>query len=269
MTSRGVIFRRTLYDSRWAIIGWGGVIGLLTFFIMLIFPTMKQLGSFGELLESPIYKALLGEAADAAAFLTPPGFYAIYVVTFTPVYIAVYMVLMGLGATAGEEDRSTMDLLLSTPTPRWQLVTEKALAIVAITALLLLINLIFSILGVAVTPEMTLSVGRLIEGTLAMLPISLLMAALALALATVLRSRLLAGGLTGVIIIASYMLTTLSAVAPEALGTIKYLSFFTYHRALPVMMDGLRWGDFALLSVVTVLLFGAALAAFQRRDVFA
>lgn len=269
MTSRGIIFRRTVYDARWAIFGWGVSIGLITLLVILLFPTITQFQGFAELLESPIYKALLGEAASAAAFLTPAGFFAIYVVTFVPIYIAVYMVLLGLGATATEEDRNTIDLLLTTPTPRWQLVLEKFIAIIAVAALLLVINLVFAIIGVMITPEMTLSVGQMVAGTVAMLPICLLMAAVALLLSTVLRSRFLAGALTGLFIIASYMVNTLSQVATEALGTVKYLSIFTYHRALPIMQDGIQWGDFALLSVITLMLLGLAVAAFQRRDILA
>lgn len=269
MTSRGVIFWRTLRDARWIVLGWGVAIGLMTLLIMIIFPTMTQFEALADLVNSPIYKALLGEAADGTAFFEPEGFYAGYVVIFTPIYIAVYMVLLGLGATAGEEDRNTMDLLLSTSTPRWQIVVEKFLAIIVIILLLLLINLLFSLVGRVVTPEMAIPVGRLIEGNLSMLPISLVMASFALLFGTLLRSRLLAGGLTGIIIVASYMLTTLSNVATEALGTLKYLSFFSYHRGMAIMFDGMQWGDFLILLVVSLILGGLAVVAFQRRDIYA
>lgn len=269
LTSRGVIFRRALRDSRLGIVGWGIGIGLVSLFVIMLFPTMTEMSGFAELLNAPIYKAMLGEAADAAAFMTPPGFYAIYVVMFVPLYVAVYMVLLGLGVTAVEEDRSTLDLLLSTPTPRWQVVTEKFLAIIVIAALLLVINFVFSVVGVALTPGMDVSVGAMAAGSLAMLPITVVMAAMTLLLSTALRSRFLAGALTGGIIIASYMVTNLAQVASEALGTVKYLSIFTYHRALPIMTEGIRWGDFAVLTALTVIFFALALVAFQRRDLMA
>ncbi|MBL8133728.1 MAG: ABC transporter permease subunit [Anaerolineae bacterium] len=269
MTSVGVIFRRALRDARWGIIGWGIAVGSVTLFVVLLFPTMKAFGGFGELLESPIYKALLGEAADAAAFMTPAGFFGIYVVMFVPLYIAIYMVLLGLGVTALEEDRSTIDLLLSTPTPRWQLVVEKFLAIIVIAGLLLSINFVFGVFGVLITPEMDVPLGSVAAGSLAMLPILVVMAALALLLATTLRSRFLAGALAGVIIIGSYMLTNLAQVAADTLGTVKYLSIFTYHRAVPIMVDGIRWGDFAVLSVISLVMLGLAIIAFQRRDLLA
>lgn len=269
MTSRGVIFRRSLRDARWAVLGWGIAVGLISMFVIFLYPTMTQFEGLAEMMESPIYKAFLGEAADAAAFLTPEGFFAVYVVIFTPIYIAIYMVLLGLGATAGEEERNTIDLLLSTPTPRWQLITEKALAVVVITVVLLLINLVFCVIGVMLTPEMPLSFGQMLVGTISMLPISLLFGAIALLLSTLLRSRYMAGTLTGLIIVIAYMVTTLSQIATEALGTIKYLSFFTYFRATKIMAEGIQWGDFLLLSAVTVVLFVLSVVAFERRDLAA
>lgn len=269
MTSRGVIFRRSLVDARWAILGWGIAIGLLSMFVIMLFPTMTQFEGLAELLESPIYKAFLGEGADAAAFLTPQGFFAVYVVLFTPIYIAIYMVLLGLGATAGEEDRHTIDLILSTPTPRWQLVVEKGLAALVITIALLVINMLFCLLGVAITPDMPLTFEEILRGTLSMLPISLVFVGIALLLATLLKSRYLAGALTGLILLVAYMLTTLSEVATEALGTVKYLSFFSYHRGVVIMMEGMQWGDFLLLCVVAIVLFVLAIGAFQRRDLAA
>ncbi len=266
MNNPGIIFKRTLWDSRMGIIGWGVGVGLITLLIVVLFPTITQIKGFAEMLESPIYKAFLGEAADAAAFLTPEGFLAVYVVAFTPLYLAIYLVMLGLNVTAGEEERGTIDLLMSTPIPRWQVIVEKFLAIVVITLLILAINFALGLAGLLITPDMTVSPIRLAEGSLAMLPVSVLMAALAMLLATVTRSRGLAGGLTGAVIIASYMITTLSEVATEALGPVKPLSFFTYHHSVQIMREGILWGDFLLLSTITVVMVGLALFFFQRRD---
>jgi ABC-2 type transport system permease protein len=266
MNNPGIIFKRTLWDSRMGIIGWGIGIGLITLLIVTLFPTITQFEGFAQMLESPIYKALLGEAADAAAFLTPEGFIAINVVAFTPIYLAVYLVMMGLNVTAGEEERGTIDLLMSTPTPRWQVVVEKFLAILVTTLLILVINFLLGVFGLLITPEMTVSPLRLAEGSLAMLPISALMTALAVLLGTVTRSRGAAGGIAGAIIIASYMITTLSEVATEALGPVKPFSFFTYHHSVQIMREGILWGDYLLLSVVTAALVGLAVFFFQRRD---
>ena len=178
----------------------------------------------------------------------------------------IYLVILGLNISAGEEERGTIDLLLSTPTPRWQLIVEKFAALIVIVALILFVNYLMALLGLLMVPELTVLPLRLAEGSLAMLPISMLMAALALLLSTL--TSLTGSGRRagGVIIIASYMINTLSQVAPEALRLVKSFSFFSYHPSIQIMREGIQWGDFLLLSVITALLVSLAVFFFQRRD---
>ena len=268
MKSTGVIFKRTIRDSRGGILGWGIGLGLLAFFEVMLFPSISEAFSgLSELLESPFYQAFLGEGADAAAFASPPGYLAIYMLAFVPLYIAFYVVLLGLNMTAGEEEHGTIDLLLGTPTPRWQVIVEKFLAAIVIITLILLLNGVFAALGVLITPEMQeLSLLRLFEGTLSMLPITLLMTTIALLLSTVLSSRGRAGAITGAIIVVSYFVTNLAEIAGEALQTIKPFSFFTYYPTVTTMQDGIVWGDVLVLAVLIIVLVGLSLFFFQRRD---
>lgn len=266
--STGVIFKRMLWDSRIGILAWGIGLGLLALVEILMFPTISQaFTGIADLLNSPLYRAILGESADAAAFATPYGFIAMYMVTFVPLYLAVYAVILGLGVTANEEERGSIDILLGAPIPRWQIIVEKFAALVVILALILLLNGLGAWLGVLLTPDMqSLSAGRLFEGTLSMLPVTLFMAAAALCFSTILRSRNLAAGLTGALIIVSYFVNNLAVVAPEALSAVRRLSFFSYFAPVPIMRDGIVWADFALLSVLVAVLVGLAIVAFRRRD---
>jgi ABC-2 type transport system permease protein len=251
------------------ILSWGIGLGLMMAFIVLLFPTISAIEGFAEVLETPIYQALLGDAADAAAFVTPEGFLAVYGLVFLPLYLAVYLVLLGIGATAGEEDRGTIDLLLSTPIPRWQLIVEKYLALLVIVTLVVLLTFAGIFVGILLTPEMRdISIGRLFAGAIGMIPIMMVIASIALLASTVFRSRMAAGGITGAIVIASYLITNLAGIATEALGTVKYLSFFTYYPAMKIMREGIVWSDFLWMSALALILFGLALVAFQRRDLY-
>ncbi len=266
MNNAGVIFKRALRDSRNGVLGWGIGLGLTMMATATLYPTLSTLEAFLEILEMPIYQAFIGEAADAAFFATPEGFIAVYGLTFQPVILAVYLVILGMGISAGEEERGTIDLLLSTPTPRWQLIAEKFLALIVIITLVLILQEIGLLVGVLITPDMELSAGRLTEATIAMVPIMLVIAAMSLFFSTLLRSRMKAGGITGAIVIASYLITNLSTIATEALGTVKYFSFFTYYMPMQIMQQGIVWPEFLVMSMLAVILFGLSLVAFQRRD---
>lgn len=268
MTSRGVIFRRALLDARIGILGWGIGLGLLAFGEITLFPTIsKAFAGIGEMFESPFYRALLGETADAAAFATPEGYLSVYMLSLVPLYLAVYMVVLGLGVVSNDEERGRLDILLGTPIPRWQVIVEKFVAVIVILVLVLLLNSVGAALGVLLTPEMRdLSMARLAEATLGMLPISLVMGALALFFTSVLRSRSLAIGVTAAIIIGSYFVNNLATIAQDALGTVKLLSFFNYFSPLDTMRTGIAWGEFLLLLVIALALAALSLIAFQRRD---
>lgn len=268
MTNVGVIFKRALWDARTGILGWGIGLGLIALFEVAMFPTIQQaFSNIAELLDNPLYRAFLGESADAAAFATPEGFLAIYMLAFVPLYLAVYMVLLGLGIVSNDEERGRLDVLLGAPIPRWQLVAEKFAAVVVITVLVLALNGLGAQIGVWLTPEMgTITLARMIEASMAMLPISLVMVAMTLFLTSLLRSRTLAIGITGAIIIASYFVNNLATVAQETLGVIRQLSFFNYFSPLDTMRGGVIWGDFVTMLVIALALFGLSLVAFQRRD---
>lgn len=268
MNNTGVIFKRTLWDSRVGILAWGIGLGLLALAEILMFPTIREAFSgIADLLANPLYKAFLGEAADAASFTTPAGFIAMYMLAFVPLYMAVYAVILGLGVTSGEEERGTIDILLGTPIPRWQIIVEKFVAIVVILALILLINGVLAAIGVLITPAMAdMTLMRLLEGSIAMLPVTLVMSAFALLCATLLPSRNLAAGITGAVIIASYFVTNLSTIAEAALGTVKQFSFYTYYSPLQIMQEGVVWPEFLILTVVAAVLVALSVFAFQRRD---
>lgn len=266
MNNFGVIFKRTLLDSRQTMIGWGLGVGILSFIEMLIYPAISEaFGAFEQLLESPIYQVLLGDAAGAG-FTTPEGYVATYVILFTPIYLAVYLVTLALGMTLREEDRGTIDLLLSTPIPRWQVIVEKFLALIVTVLVIVGLTYVLTLFGTIIIPDLAIPPLRLAEGIFSMMPIMLVIAAIALFFSTILRSPGRVGAVVGALLVASYFLTTLSQLATETLGTLKYLSIFTYHQSTRVMLDGIVWGDVLVLLVITVILFGLSLVMFQRRD---
>jgi ABC-2 type transport system permease protein len=268
MTNIGVIFKRALWDSRIGILSWGIGLGLVALMEILMFPSISRaFAGLADLLESPFYRAFLGESADAGSFATPEGYIAIYMLAFVPLYLAVYMVMLGLGIVSNDEDSGRLDVLLGTPVPRWQIIVEKFAALVVILLLVLVLNSALAAVGVFLTAEMqTLPLSRLVDATLAMLPVTLVMAAMTLFFSTVLRSRTLAIGLTGAIIIGSYLVNNLAPIAQEALGTLKYVSFFHYFSPLGTMRTGMDWGDFLITLAIALVLFGLSLLAFQRRD---
>ncbi|MBN2471769.1 MAG: ABC transporter permease subunit, partial [Anaerolineae bacterium] len=200
-------------------------------------------------------------------YTSPEGFLGIEFFSWAPLVLAVFGVTFGGAIVGGEEERGTLDVLLSTPIPRWQVIVEKAAAFVVALAVILIASGASIVIAVAITPDLSIDTGRIAAGMLNMFPTLLLMTVLALFLTTVLRSRGRAGGIAAGIIAASYFINSFASMADSGiLKALQRLSFYSYYSPFTVLTDGIHWGNFALLMVVTIVLFGLSLFFFERRD---
>lgn len=263
-TARGVIFRRALRDARVGIAGWGLMLGFFGFLVIAMFPQIEGLlEAFGPLLDSPVIKPLVG---DVEQFATLEAFLGLKLFSMLPLMIGVYVVLFALGIVAGEEERGTLDILLSTPASRWQIVAEKFGAmIVAVTGMLVLM-LLGMLLGAATLPDFPLTFGQLVESLVNVLPITIFIGAFTLLLSTILRSRNTAGAIAAGVVFGSYFVTTLAEMAGGVIEQIKYLSFYQYYNGGTIFLDGIHWPSFGVMLLLGAVCFAGSLFFFQRRD---
>ncbi len=263
MNNTGLIFRRALRDSRGAIIGWGIGMAVFSFYVSIIFPFIQGFEEFNQLMENPIMQAFLG---SAASFVTPAGFLGVYFFTFAPLVLAVYGVMYGIGIVLAEEDQGTLDVLLSLPVPRWKLILERYVAFIVGVLLILAITLVGFFIGVILTPDLAIDLGAMLLGILNIFPVLLFITTLTLLLSTILRSRGTVGGIAAAVLVVSYFLNSLAEMMEAPLSNMRYGSIFYYYGGASVLVNGIEWGGFLLLTILTVFMFGLALFAFERRD---
>ncbi len=267
MNNPGIIFKRTLYDHRRSIFWWSFGMALLAFYVTIVYPMISEFEQINELIENPIFAALLGDLGELD-YTSPEGFLGIEFFSWAPLVLAVFAVTFGGNIVGGEEERGTLDLLLAAPIPRWQVIVEKSATFVVALVIIVAASGLGIILGVAITPDLAIDSMKIAGAALNMLPVILFMAALTLFLSTVLRARGQAGGIAAAIIVISYFLNSFADMADSGiLKTLKSVSFYSYYNPFSVLIDGIRWGNFALLLGLAVLLFGLALYFFQRRDI--
>jgi beta-exotoxin I transport system permease protein len=140
---------KTLRDHRGGILGWVAAVVLLALLDLAVFPAMRsQAGQMEQFLKAypQALKAMFGLGAD---FGTGPGYFDAEFFSFLgPLVVLAIGVGFGAGATAGEEERGTIDWLLSAPLSRTRVMLEKSvgvlLAVLAAGAALLVVLLIGS-----------------------------------------------------------------------------------------------------------------------------
>lgn len=131
------VLTKTLRDQARGLLGWSVSLALLIAMYVAIWPTVRDQPSMGDFLDQmpEAFRSLF--ASTGADMSTPTGYVQVELLSFmAPIAVLMYAIGAGAGAIGGEEDRHTLDLLLSNPVSRSRVVLDKFLAMAAGTFLL-------------------------------------------------------------------------------------------------------------------------------------
>jgi ABC-2 type transport system permease protein len=264
----GSVFKETLRQTWVQMVYWGVGIGVLAGFGVLFVPLMDALDivKFLETLP-PVLLAAVGVGDDLEFLATTEGLVGVMLFGKMLMIFAAYPVVMGLRVTVNEEDSGTMDVLLSLPIARRQVIIEKFLAYLVTIMVISLLAYIGISIGLQIA-NVTVDMGRLAVATMNMLPMMTFVLASTILIGAFVNRKKLALGIATAFVMGSFMLNNLGEMAGESsLGGLRAISFFTYYDNMGVMKHGLIWPNVMGLLTVSVLLIGVSLWAFQRRDV--
>lgn len=264
----GSVFLETYRQTWKQMLYWGIGLSAMGLLVVIMVP-LFDMQEMKSLLESfpPFILALVGVGDELEIFATNEGFVAIGFFGKSALIFAVYPVVMGMRITANDEDSGIMDVLLSAPVTRAQVIVEKFLAYgVSIIGVVLLIYL-GMYLGVVVS-GIDLDVGRLAEVTFYLIPLMVFVMAVTMFIAVIVRRRQVALGVVTAFVIVSFMLHTLGTAAAgtvaESLGAA---SFFAYYNAGDILQQGFIWPHIAGYVLLSGILLLASLHRYERRDI--
>ena len=190
------VFLKTLWDQRWSLPWWTIGLVALAVITLLFYPFVRDTPLLDELTE-----------------WMPEVLLRAFVV---PLVLLAYAIVEGTGAIAGEEERGTLDLLLSNPLTRRRVVVEKFAALMGTTLVLAI--------GVAIV-EMEISLGRVAKANLSARFLGMTFGA-CLALGSITGKRGLSIGVASVLGFAAYFLNALAPLV-KSLEPLTKLSPFT------------------------------------------
>ncbi|MGE5459938.1 MAG: ABC transporter permease subunit [Solirubrobacterales bacterium] len=263
------VLGKTLSEQRRSLMWWGLGLFVAGATYAPFYPSIKDnaemLNKYMNSMPDFLKEAFLGATGD---FTSPAGYLNTELFNFfAPLLLILFAVGAGARAIAGEEEKQTLDILLSTPTPRRRIVIDKfgamLVASVLISALLWL--------SVPVTgPPFGLN-ASLVDLTAAVFMCFLLamaFGAIALAIGAATGRRALAVGVTAGIAGGTYLLDLL-VPAIKSIEFLQLLSPFHYYLGAEPMMRGLDIGGSLVLAAIAIVAFAAALVLFERRDLAA
>jgi len=265
----GSVLAKTIRDQRRALLWWG--VGLVATAAMyaVFYPSIvenaeiltRYLESFPEALKN----AFFGSDAD---FVSPGGYLHTELFGFFgPLLLLVFAIGAGARAIAGEEERQTLDVLLSTPVSRRRVLVDKAVALVVgagVLALVLWVALV--LLGPPF--DLTPGVGELAAAVTATFLLAVAFGAIALAVGAWTGRRALAIGVASGIGAATYLIDALAPTL-DAVAWLQKLSPFYYYDANVPVKNGLDPVHTLVLLAIAAVAFALALAGFERRDLHA
>jgi ABC-2 type transport system permease protein len=258
------VFLKTLRDYRVPILGWGIGMGLVV---------VSPMASVATLLTTPEARAQLASLAATFAWNADPvavttiGGYATFKIGIFIFLIVVWPILAGSRMLRGEEERGSLDVLLSVPRPRLRVALEKLAAMwTALLAMGLLIGLIVFAGGRQFGADFGLGDALLFGLDLAL--ICAVFGGLSLLISQFTQERGPAAGATAGLLLCFIVLDMVHRVATssEWISRLSPIYYYNLSKAL-VPSYGVNGGAMLLLLVLAVGLAGAAVWLFVRRDV--
>jgi ABC-2 type transport system permease protein len=260
------VFAKTLRDLRRGFVWWSvGLTGMVALMVS-VYPTVRDNPALDKLAKSypEALKGFLGFGGQLD-YSSPAGYLGIELFSLmVPLLLLVAAIGAGSNAIAGEEERGTLDLLLSAPISRRRVVLEKFGALAAEAAGLGVVLWLSLVIG-ARAVGMDIGAGRLGAATLGAVLLAVTFGAVALFVGAASGRRSRAIGLSAAAAVAAYLVNSLAPLV-SSLDAIRKASPFYYYAAGNPLRHGLDPLHVLVLLLLALVATAAACVTIDRRD---
>ena len=260
------VFRHSLNRYMGQILGWGIPLALFCAYGLLLYDTLVDPQTQQQYLQliSSYPRELMTFFGDMTQMFTPGGYLDTLFFTYIPIVIGIFSILTSATLLAGDEEKGILDLVLAHPISRMKLYVGRLGAYTVATIMILFI----SWLGFVITLHQTsldATVWEIILPFLSLFSLLMLFGTLTLLLSMLLPSQQWAAMISGLILVASYFLSSLARLSENLRPIEKYFPMHYYQggQALTKM----NWSWFGLLIAFSVIFAGLAWWLFERRDI--
>lgn len=255
------LFWQELLFRRNAIIGWGLGLCFFPLVYVSIYPSVAE--EMAGLADLEIYQAM------GVNLNTFGDWIGSILILFLALIAAIYGIINGTGTLAGEEEDGRLEMVVTLPLPRWQIVLAKALALVVSTLI------VFAVVAVATVAvfaaiesqiETDLGAADMVRAVFSGWPLVFAMSMLSMFLAALAPNRRVAAMIAAAVLIVSYFGDNLANSTP-LLEPLEPLFLFTYlDSSGDAVAAGQQIGDMLALIGVGVVSLLLAVFFFERRD---
>ncbi|MXX01343.1 MAG: ABC transporter permease subunit [Acidimicrobiia bacterium] len=261
-------FRKTVWDRRRSVWGWGGGLGLLTLVLFSVWPTIasdaEALSGLITSLPREVF-AMFG-MSDPAAIVTPAGFVSSRTYqAIGPILIIMFVVRGVSMALVKEESDGAFDLALSVPSSRKGVIAAKATGVAFSTGLVIVVVTAAAVFG-NLAWETDLDAGRILAAGAGLGLLGLFFGGLTMVAWAFGGPSFPAARITAVVAMATFLLNGLGSLT-DALEAARVISpFYWYFGDAPPLAKGFEPAYFLLLAGALAM-GSAAVMRIDRRDI--
>ena len=263
--------KELILEKKFTILLLGGVIGLLSFFIIVIIEDM-DLQAMEDLFS--IYpEDLMAFMGDLGVMTNPYGFWALELLSFIWLYVGIYLIFMASSLLSRDVENKTIDLSLSKPISRYNFLGSKITFLYAFNMAIVGIFFLISIGSMAVSPTFRTE-GIFLDRLFATyFSVVLFLGALAMVAkfsSTIFLSTKKALTVGVMVLFIMFFLGSFYVYMDEAIQGIKYISIFYYYNPVDYLVkadSALFTRDIIVLGVINGVLIAGSLFVFSKKDI--
>ena len=257
------VFLHSLSRYRGQILGWGLGLAVLGFYLIGFYDTIAaEQETYTRLIEN-FPKEMMAFFGDFTEMATPQGYLGIEFFSYMPLILGIFAVMAGSGLLASDEEAGTLELVIAHPISRSALFLSRLLAFTIATASILTFIWLSFVIGKG-SSSIDVTAGELALPLIELFAMLMLFGGLALLLSMLLPSRGMAAMVSGLLLVASFFITSLQRIDPN-LEPLARFSPLTYYLGGDAIL-GLNGEWLASLFGFALLFILASWYFFQRRD---
>lgn len=224
----------------------------------------EQISMFQDLLDSPVYQAILGQLG-MIGFGTFDGAIYMYVFSWLEMLIVFVTIFIPVRLISTEVDENTLDIILSYPIPRWRYLLEKYSVYLSYNLLYPILTFSLMFTSATILNE-SVNYRNLIFSLIGVWMLLFALGSLSLLCGTIFLKSKKALTASGILILGQYILVRAGGMV-DNMRPMKYFSLFNYLNAGTIVSAG----TFPLIEFFIVLTVGVsalcgALYIFQKRE---
>ena len=257
-------FKNTLKKMRGTIIGWS--IGLLLYDMLMssFYSSIQDLGDeMLQMLES-YPKEMIAFFPSIDKFTSPIGYIDTYFSSMMSLIVGIFAVSACAKLIVGDEEKGTLDLVISHPISRTGLFWGRVLAFFAATVIILLAAWLGWLIP-AGNAGFELTAFDFLLPMLPLFSVLMLFGSLALLLSMLMPAARLASSLGAALLVGNYLLIGMSGLNEDLKPIFEVTPLYFYQGAW--ILEDPKWWWLAGLVGISLVLFAISWLLFQRRDI--